>query len=117
MDINFLTPFEQGLLAHLIADWPLQNDWMANNKSSLRHPAAWAHGAVQFIFLSLALGLQAGIILATLHILIDTRVPLRWWQSLIGQTTDGPTALHTQIWTDQVIHIAAIAVWVVYSGA
>ena len=35
-----LTLFERGLVAHLAADWVLQNDWMVRNKLSLRHPAA-----------------------------------------------------------------------------
>ena len=37
-----LTLFERALAAHLVADWLLQNDWMALNKSNLRHPAGWA---------------------------------------------------------------------------
>ena len=29
-----LTPFERGVVVNLIADWLLQNDWMARNKHS-----------------------------------------------------------------------------------
>lgn len=27
------TPFERALAAHLVGDWPLQNDWMAHHKA------------------------------------------------------------------------------------
>lgn len=106
------TPFERGLIAHLIADWLLQNDWMAKNKTSLRHPAAWTHAAIQTVALTLALGWQAGLVLGLIHLLVDTRLLLRYWQRVYKQTVDGPAALHVAIWSDQVIHIVCIAVWV-----
>lgn len=111
-----LTPFERGLVAHLIADWLLQNDWMAVNKVHLKHPTAWLHGIIHAILLGLALGWLAGLVLGSLHILIDSRMPLRWWQKVFGQTTDGPVAMHTAIWADQVLHISAIAAWVALMG-
>lgn len=107
-----LTPFERGLIAHLIADWLLQNDWMANNKSDLRHPAAWAHAAIHAIALEVALGWQAGLVLGVLHLLVDTRYPMRFWQRVYKQTADGPVALHVSIWSDQVIHVVCIAGWI-----
>jgi hypothetical protein len=113
---NMLTPFERGLVAHLIADWLLQNDWMARNKMKLNHPAAWTHAGIQAIALGIALGWQAGILLGLVHLLIDTRIPLGWWQRVFRQTTEGPAALHVTIWADQVLHITAIAVWVAIFG-
>lgn len=107
-----LTPFERGLVAHLIADWLLQNDWMAANKMNLKHPASWTHAGIQAIAMTLALGWQAGIVLGIVHLLIDTRIPLQWWQRTFKQTTEGPAALHVAIWGDQVLHIATIALWV-----
>ena len=107
-----LTPFERGFIAHLIADWLLQNDWMAKNKTNLRHPAAWTHATVHAVLLGLMLGWQAGLALGVMHLLVDTRLPLNWWQRIFRQTTAGPAALPTAIWVDQVIHIASIAVWV-----
>ncbi len=107
-----LTPFERGLVAHLVADWLLQNDWMANNKMNLTHPAAWVHFAINAVALALALGWPAGLVLGFIHLLIDTRIPLRWWQRFFKQTSQGTVAFHVVIWGDQVLHIAAIAAWV-----
>lgn len=106
-----LTLFERGLIAHLVADWLLQNHWMAVNKTSLKHPAAWVHAGIHALALGLALGWQGGVVLGFVHLLIDTRLPLAWWRGLIRQTATGPSALHTAIWADQVLHIASIALW------
>jgi hypothetical protein len=107
-----LTPFERGLVAHLVGDWLLQNDWMVRNKANLRHPAAWVHAGIYALLLGLALGWQAGLVLAALHIVLDTRRPLSWWRRVFRQTSDGPAALLTAVWVDQVVHIVAIAAWV-----
>ena len=74
-----LTPFERGLVAHLVADWLLQNDWMALNKMNLRHPAGWVHAAIHGLLLGLALGWAGGVALGILHLLLDTGRPLNWW--------------------------------------
>ncbi len=107
-----LTPFERALVAHLVADWLLQNDWMAKNKPSLTSSAAWLHFFIQFVFLSIALSLPAGLVLGIVHLIIDTRKPLNWWRRVFRQTTDGPLAVHMAIWSDQVLHVVIIAVWV-----
>jgi hypothetical protein len=107
-----LTLFEQALIMHLIGDWILQNDWMAANKPSLRHPAAWIHAGIHVLLLSLVLGLLAGLVLGVLHMLIDTRGPFRWWRSTFRMTADGPNACHVAIWTDQVMHILCLAAWI-----
>lgn len=107
-----LTLFERGVVAHLVADWVLQNDWMARNKSNLKHPAAWTHAAIHAVLLGLALGWQAGLVLGALHIFMDTRKPLNCWRRVFKQTTEGPAALATAMWADQVVHITAIAAWV-----
>ena len=107
-----LTLFERGLVAHLVADWLLQNDWMARNKGNLRHPAAWVHASIHAVAMGLALGWQAGVVLSIVHMLIDTRQVLSWWRRFFKQTADGPYALPTAIWADQVLHVVAIAAWV-----
>jgi len=105
--------FEKAVVVHLVADWLLQNDWMARNKTDLRHPAAWVHSGIQGIALGCVLGWRAGLVLGILHILVDTRVPLRWWQRVCRQTTDGPVGVLVSIMSDQVVHIVCIAavVW------
>jgi hypothetical protein len=103
-----LTTFERGLLGHLIADWLLQNEWIATQKSQLKHPAAWLHAGIHMVVLGMGLGWMRGVLLAVLHLLIDTRLPLRWWQTLIGQQREGLIGMHIAIWADQVAHLACI---------
>lgn len=127
-----------GLVCHLVADWPLQNDWMANHKTDLRHPAGYVHAGIHGALLAIAFGWVAAP-LALAHLLIDTRVPVAWWSRLIGQTQpagwtvlasrmsrepseDAPgqhehrerplydVGTEVRFWTDQVFHIACIAI-------
>lgn len=119
-----------GIVLHLIADWPLQNDWMANNKMYLRTSrAGYVHAGIHGIFLSIIFG-WAAIPLAVVHLLIDTRKPVIWWSKWFEQTQphgalletedmDGQSGrlvflydlgLEVRIWTDQVFHIFTIAV-------
>jgi hypothetical protein len=99
-----------GLVAHLIADWPLQNDWMASFKANRRyrhrvgdgmimppgrpyttdawwdrHPAAYVHAGIHGLLLALVFGWVAAP-LALAHLLIDTRWPVAKWSKLVGQT-------------------------------
>jgi hypothetical protein len=106
-----MTPFENALVAHLVGDWLLQNDWMARNKADLRHPAAWVHSGIQGVLLGCALGWVAGVVLGIVHMIVDTRVPFNWWSKLIRQSKVGPFHDHLIIWEDQVFHIVAIALW------
>ena len=109
-----MTPFEKALVMHLLGDWLLQNDWMARNKTSLSHPAAWVHGAVHGILLGLVWGWLGGVVLGLVHMAIDTRLPLQWWGRFFRQTTSGEVGTHVAIWCDQVAHIATIALWATY---
>jgi hypothetical protein len=106
-----MTLFEKALVAHLIADWILQNNWMARNKVSLRHPAAWTHSGIQGICLGIALGWQAGLVLGVIHLLIDTRVPLRWWIRVFKKSDDSAESRTIEIGVDQAIHITCIGLW------
>lgn len=100
-----------GIVLHLIADWPLQNDWMATNKMKRRlpamrhgdgmatpprmyqppdrwwdrHPAAYVHSGIHLVCLAFIFGWVA-IPLAATHLIIDTRVPVVWWSKLLEQT-------------------------------
>src|SRR5688572_19964300 len=103
-----MTPFERALVAHLVADWILQNDWMAKYKTSLLHPAAWTHSGIQGICLGLALGWQAGLALGLAHVLIDTRVPLAWWIRVFKKSGAAPDATAIAMGLDQTLHIVCI---------
>lgn len=132
-----------GLVLHLIADWPLQNDWMANNKALTRmcggrwydrHPAAYVHAGIHGLLLAIVFGWVA-LLLALIHLVIDTRWPVAKWSQLVKQTQ--PAGHRTEIpqfdsvgnilefpkivpvydvgtevrfWTDQVFHIITIAI-------
>lgn len=118
-----------GMVLHLIADWPLQNDWMAKHKQSLKHPAGYVHAGIHTALLSIIFG-WAAIPLGVVHLLIDTRKPLEWWSKLIRQTQPenryffqrSDTSRHTyevmvydigtevRFWTDQVFHITCVAI-------
>jgi hypothetical protein len=74
-----------GLVAHLIADWPLQNDWMARNKANLQKPAGYVHAAIHGVLFASVFGWVA-IPLAFAHLLIDIRKPVVWWLRLVQQT-------------------------------
>jgi hypothetical protein len=111
-----LTPFERAFVAHLVADWLFQNDWMAHHKASLAHPAAWVHGAVHGAALWWALDWRAGLVLGVVHVLVDTRVPLTWWIRRFKQSAEAPNAPAITMWTDQALHVALIALWVAWAG-
>jgi hypothetical protein len=107
------------MVAHFVADWLLQNHWMATYKTSLKHPAAWVHSGIHLLaFLCIFQPLVAFLLFIS-HLLIDTRKPLQWWGSLIRQTNDpaNPVTLHVAFWRDQVAHIALIALAVALGGA
>lgn len=112
-----LTPFERGFVAHLVADWLLQNTWMAANKTSLLHPAAWVHSGIHGICLGLALGPWAGLILGIVHLLIDSRVPLDWWIRFFKKSEGSSLSDLIFVWTDQALHIACVAAWVAFVPA
>lgn len=99
-----------GTLAHWVADWPLQNSWMAINKVKLTHPAAWVHGLIHFGMLALVFPLPFAAGLAVAHMLIDTRVPLDWWRKIFHFTADEPMRTHVAIWLDQIAHIISIGI-------
>ena len=110
-----------GSIAHLVADWLLQNEWIVRHKQNLRHPAAWVHGAIHTLLLWLILPGLLALVVGLSHILIDTRKPILWWKRLAGKTAADPLSLLPQtivveIAIDQVLHITmlALVVWLVY---
>lgn len=131
-----------GIVVHLACDWMLQNEWMAVNKMKRRvpamrpgdglitpprmyqpsarwwdrHPAAYVHSGIHLAGMLLVFPWWAAVVIATTHLLIDTRVPVVWWSQLIRQTQPDPSRFplmdigaDVRIWVDQVWHIAVVA--------
>ena len=101
------------IVAHFIADWLFQTEWMAVNKMNLRNPAIWVHGGINTLLLILVFPWHLALLAGALHILIDTRKPVAWWMTVIkGMKPSSPMYTHVQIWVDQVLHIAVLAIMV-----
>jgi len=78
------------LLAHMIADYPLQTDWIAANKHD-SHKALYIHSVIHGIVVEVALmaigwhiwpAFGVGIIVLCLHGLVDNaNLSIRWDQT------------------------------------
>jgi Protein of unknown function (DUF3307) len=111
-----LTLFESALMLHLIGDWLLQNEWMSVNKVRLSHPAAWVHAGIHGVLLGLVLGVAGGVALGVLHLLIDTRIPVRWWIKVFKKCDKSPDSSILLIGCDQVLHLVCIAGWIMVAA-
>lgn len=100
-----------GLVAHILGDWMLQTDWMATHKTNLRHPAGWVHSGIHFVLMLLIFPWPAALFVAVTHLLIDTRVPVRWWMKNVKRIPSGsPAMLYLDIWMDQVFHVVILVI-------
>jgi hypothetical protein len=102
--------FVWGLVVHLIADWLLQNEWMAIHKIDWRHPAAWIHSGIHTAVLLLVFTWPVALLIGITHLLIDTRQPLVWWLRIVKQMPSAPNQQVVEIWVDQVMHLTVLAV-------
>ncbi|MGA2505456.1 MAG: DUF3307 domain-containing protein, partial [Anaerolineales bacterium] len=93
-----------------IADWLLQNEWMAKNKTSLRHPAGYVHGLIYMICLMGVYPFWAALIVSITHILIDTRKPLQWWRRIFKRTPNAEEGSQISLGEDQALHLVILAV-------
>ena len=114
------TLFIKALLAHLIADFFLQNEWMALKKTSLRHPASWVHSGIHLVALLLVFAPGTALLIALSHLLIDTRKPLQWWRTLYRQSNPPPIPVDPAficfaMWQDQAAHIVCLCIAVLMS--
>jgi len=110
--------FIHGLIAHLVADWFLQNDWMANNKKNPRSAAGYVHAAIHLALLVLVFPFAVALAVAFVHWLIDLRTPLYWWRRSYRQTKDpnNPVYIPFSMWQDQAAHIVVLYVAAVLVG-
>lgn len=99
-----------GVVLHLLVDWPLQNEWIAEHKTDLRHPAGYIHAGAHGLAMLVIFPWAAALGIAVAHLLIDTRRPLEWWSRISTQPQTGPLAMTIHIWRDQTLHVLTLAV-------
>jgi hypothetical protein len=98
-----------GIVAHLMADWLFQNEWMASKKSDLREPAAWVHSGIHVLFMWLIFPWYLALLIGFSHLVIDSRRPVHWWMSTIKGM---PVSTHSEIMMlgmDQTFHVLVLA--------
>lgn len=110
-----------GIVAHFIADWLLQSEWIATHKMLRRtaaspvwdrHPSAYVHGAAHAAVQLLVFPWQAALAIGFIHLLIDTKEPVIGWSRLIRQTTPDQTVVPpAYLSIGQAVTIAADQVW------
>lgn len=96
------------LIAHLIGDYCLQNQWMANNKTS-RWSAALVHAFLYTLpFLMVTQSWQALVVIGLTHAVIDRYRLARHWLSFykIGIGAPPFLAVWLLIIVDNTAHIA-----------
>ncbi|MEM7532757.1 MAG: DUF3307 domain-containing protein [Chloroflexota bacterium] len=99
-----------GIVLHLVGDWLLQTDWMAENKIHLQHPASWVHSGIHTALSLLVFTWPFALYIGVLHLLIDTRIPVNWWVRVVKQMQSNSTHTATvAMFLDQVLHIVVIA--------
>lgn len=105
------------IVGHLVGDYILQNDWMAQGKkkSSLIcsiHCITWSASVCLF---SGCFSLVLFVLLFVSHFIQDRTNIIRWWMGRIGQDgfaeNLGPWSV---IVVDNVFHI--VVIWVLYHG-
>ena len=109
--LSSLLPIAADVLAwavviHLIVDWLLQNEWMAQNKTSLRHPAAYVHSGLHTLGMLLLFPWWLALGVGISHLFIDTRKPITWWIETVKQMPPStPAYANIEIWLDQIFHL------------
>jgi hypothetical protein len=100
-----------GVVLHLVADWPLQSDWMAQKKSNLRHPAGYVHAGIHGLLFAVIFG-WAAIPLAVSHLLIDTRKPIDLWMRMMCQKEPSGLKVGSAEGMDPPIVVVDMGMWV-----
>ena len=99
------------LIAHVVADWLLQTDWMAVNKVNLRHPAGYVHAGVYTLFMLPLFPWFLALLIGVTHLFIDTRGPVHWWMRNIKRVSSGAYATtgFVESAVDQAFHVVVLA--------
>lgn len=108
-----------GWSVHIVADWFLQNHWMATHKTSLKHPAAYVHSGIHGVLSLLVFPWPVALALFVAHLLIDLRTPLLWWGRVVGQSTPeqmGSAYVPFAFLRDQAAHWVCLAVAAYWAG-
>jgi hypothetical protein len=105
-----------GAVVHLIGDFLLQTEWMAQHKYNLRHPASWVHSGIHGLLLLLVFPPAAALTIGLVHLWIDTRIPVLWWMHVIKRMPPGPEFDRLYFWMDQSFHLLAIAAFAFVVG-
>ena len=102
------------IVIHLVVDWLLQNEWMACNKTNLKHPAAYVHSGLHALGLLLVFPWYLAFGVGVTHLLIDTRRPVTWWIAKIKQMPrTAPVYKDVEIWMDQIFHLLMLVIAVI----
>jgi hypothetical protein len=97
------------LFIHMVVDLPLQTEWMARNKNSLKHPAAYVHSGLHTLGLLFIFPWWLAVGIGISHLLIDTRRPVCWWiEHIKHMPGSAPMFGDIEMWLDQVFHIVMI---------
>jgi len=99
------------VVIHLVVDWFLQTDWMATNKTNLKHPAAYVHSGLHTLGMLLIFPWWLALGVGFTHLLIDTRKPVTWWIETIKQMPP-TTPIYSQVemWLDQIMHVLMLVI-------
>jgi hypothetical protein len=98
-----------GAAVHMAVDWLTQNEWIAENKHRVGHPSGYLHATSHAAGQALVFPPPYAAALGVLHMIVDTREPMKLWGKIVSQPDDGATAVSVQIWRDQVAHVGFIA--------
>jgi uncharacterized membrane protein len=99
------------VVIHLVVDWLLQTEWMAVNKTNLKHPAAYVHSGLHTLGMLLIFPWWLALGVGISHLLIDTRKPVTWWIETIKQMpVTTPVYSQVEMWLDQIFHLLMIVV-------
>lgn len=99
------------VVIHLVVDWFLQTEWMATNKTNLKHPAAYVHSGLHTLGMLLIFPWWLALGVGFTHLLIDTRKPVTWWIETIKQMPP-TTPIYSQVemWLDQIMHVLMLVI-------